>query len=385
MAHNIYLASKPRYEILDGLRGVAAIIVLIFHLFETYSNGLPTQIINHGYLAVDFFFVLSGFVVGYAYDDRWDKMSTWNFFKRRLVRLHPLLVFGTLLGAALFFISDGTPFPNVSSTSLGMFLLVLLMGCLMLPTPLSMDIRGWQDVSPLNGSAWSLMWEYVANIVYALFLRKCSRTMIAILTVLAACLTADVALNLDITGLLSTRSSSAYSVVGGWALSPTQLYIGATRLLYPFLAGLLLSRIGRYIKLNGGFWWSSMLIALVLICPYIGGAELNIYDGIYQLICILIVFPIIVAIGAGSEVHGQTSESVCKLLGEISYPLYIVHLPIVYVFMSWASRHADAPMWHHVAAATGTFFISIAVAYASLRLYDEPIRKWLKERIFSTK
>ena len=70
---NIYLASKPRYEILDGLRGVAAMLVVAYHLFETYYHGAPDQPINHGYLAVDFFFVLSGFVIGYAYDDRWDR------------------------------------------------------------------------------------------------------------------------------------------------------------------------------------------------------------------------------------------------------------------------------------------------------------------------
>ena len=84
---NVYLESKPRYEILDGLRGVAALLVVAFHLFETYSKGTPYQIINHGYLAVDFFFVLSGFVIGYAYDDRWNKMTLGGFFKRRLTRL----------------------------------------------------------------------------------------------------------------------------------------------------------------------------------------------------------------------------------------------------------------------------------------------------------
>ena len=95
---NTYLASKPRYEILDGLRGVAAIMVVVFHIMESYSKGAAYQIINHGYLAVDFFFVLSGFVVGYAYDDRWNKMTTWGFFKRRLVRLHPMVIMGSVLG-----------------------------------------------------------------------------------------------------------------------------------------------------------------------------------------------------------------------------------------------------------------------------------------------
>ena len=108
---NIYLASKPRYDILDGLRGVAALMVVIFHCFETYIPVFKTQIVNHGYLAVDFFFVLSGFVIGYAYDDRWDKMTTWGFFKRRLTRLHPMVIAGTLVGAALFFFA-GAAFPE---------------------------------------------------------------------------------------------------------------------------------------------------------------------------------------------------------------------------------------------------------------------------------
>lgn len=81
------ISDKPRYEILDGLRGVAAMTVVAFHLFETYATSHFDQIVNHGYLAVDFFFVLSGFVIGYAYDDRWAKgMGVWQFFKRRSAR-----------------------------------------------------------------------------------------------------------------------------------------------------------------------------------------------------------------------------------------------------------------------------------------------------------
>ena len=98
-----YLASKPRYEILDGLRGVAAMMVVAFHLFESYSRGAAFQIINHGYLAVDFFFVLSGFVIGYAYDDRWDRMTLGGFFKRRITRLHPMVIAGTVVGLLMFY------------------------------------------------------------------------------------------------------------------------------------------------------------------------------------------------------------------------------------------------------------------------------------------
>ena len=89
-------------QILDGLRGVASLVVVAFHLFEAHAASHADQIINHGYLAVDFFFVLSGFVIGYAYDDRWGRMTYRDFFKRRLIRLHPMVVMGMLIGAAAF-------------------------------------------------------------------------------------------------------------------------------------------------------------------------------------------------------------------------------------------------------------------------------------------
>ena len=104
--------AKNHYVILDGLRGVASLMVVAFHLFEPFSGGNPVkQIINHGYLAVDFFFMLSGFVIAYAYDDRWTRMTQLEFYKRRLIRLQPMVIMGSLVGAALFFFSDG---PGIS-------------------------------------------------------------------------------------------------------------------------------------------------------------------------------------------------------------------------------------------------------------------------------
>ena len=137
------LNSKPHYEILDGLRGVAAIIVVAFHLLEAHAANAFTQIINHGYLAVDFFFLLSGFVVGYAYDDRWGKMSCWDFYKRRLIRLHPMVVLGSLIGAVCFYFGASTVFPLIHDTPVWKMLAVMLVGCTLIPILPSMDIRGW--------------------------------------------------------------------------------------------------------------------------------------------------------------------------------------------------------------------------------------------------
>src|SRR6187399_1623154 len=92
------LPSKQHFEILDGLRGVAALAIVIFHFMEWVFPDASKNFIGHGFLAVDFFFCLSGFVIGYAYDDRIGKMGVGEFFKSRLIRLHPLVVLGSVLG-----------------------------------------------------------------------------------------------------------------------------------------------------------------------------------------------------------------------------------------------------------------------------------------------
>src|ERR1700712_3497162 len=181
-----YLETKNHYEILDGLRGVAAILVVIFHVLETYSGNRFNQFINHGYLAVDFFFLLSGFVVAYAYDDRWGKMTQWDFYKRRLIRLQPMVIMGSLIGAVLFYFQGGAAFALINETPVWKMLLVMAVGCTLLPLPPSMDIRGWGEMHPLNGPAWSLFFEYVANILYAVIVRRFSKTLLTILVVLSA-------------------------------------------------------------------------------------------------------------------------------------------------------------------------------------------------------
>src|SRR5688572_27186028 len=98
------LDTKQHFQILDGLRGIAALAVVIFHFMEWIFPDISNNFIGHGFLAVDFFFCLSGFVIGYAYDDRIRKMGTGAFFKARLIRLHPLVILGSVLGLLGFLI-----------------------------------------------------------------------------------------------------------------------------------------------------------------------------------------------------------------------------------------------------------------------------------------
>jgi peptidoglycan/LPS O-acetylase OafA/YrhL len=384
---NIYLASKPRYEILDGLRGVAALMVVIFHCFETYVPHFGTQIVNHGYLAVDFFFVLSGFVIGYAYDDRWDRMTTWGFFKRRLTRLHPMVIAGMVVGAALFFFS-GSYFPQTLKVDGWKFALCFVMGLFLLPCGKGLDIRGWNEMNSFNGPAWTLMFEYIGNILYVILFRHLPKIALAVLCACCAVLTLDVTLGWDLFGFFP--EGPHYTVIGGWSLDPQQIYIGFTRLLYPFLCGLLISRIlpghrtgsnpsGSPIHLKGGFWWCGLAIVVILSIPCIGGKQPGLADGIFQALAILFLFPLIVLTGAGSRTTDTFSTKVCKWLGDISYPIYITHYPIMYMQMSWVEDHADAPLWIHIAVNAGVVVMSVLLAYGLLKAYDEPVREWLKE------
>jgi peptidoglycan/LPS O-acetylase OafA/YrhL len=392
---NIYLASKPRYEILDGLRGVAAMLVVAYHIFEIHYHGGPDQPINHGYLAVDFFFVLSGFVIGYAYDDRWEKTPTqpprgqtftlWTFFKRRLIRLHPMVIFGTLFGALMFFFGSCSAFPLVDETPWWMVVLVMLWCFTMLPLPHTMDIRGWAETNPLNGPAWSLQWEYLANILYALFFRKMPKIVLGAFVAFFAIMTITLCLNIDVTGFLAERSYASYTVVGGWSTTPDQLLVGLTRLLYPFFSGLLVSRMGKLIKVKGGFWWCSLMIVVLFCMPWMGlGTEGDARwtNGLYEAFCILICFPLIVAIGAGSSVRGGKSEAINRFLGDISYPLYITHFPLIYMLMSWTDSHKDAALGTHIFVSVCVFILAILIAYGAYKLYDLPVREWLKKKWF---
>lgn len=380
-----YLASKPRYEILDGLRGVAAILVVLFHLFETYTPWGSQQHINHGYLAVDFFFILSGFVIGYAYDDRWDRMTTWSFFKRRLVRLHPMVLMGTVVGACMYYFGSEA-FPMVLTVPAWKFWLCFVMGLLMIPCGPSLDIRGWQEFNSFNGPNWSLTFEYIANILYVFVFRHLPKWGLAILIAIAAFFTLDLTLGWDVCGFLRAPQ---YHVKGGWSITPDQLYIGFTRLFYPFLCGLMLSRIlrdrisasnptGSPIKLKGGFWWASLILIVIFSVPCIGGKD-GIPNGIYQAVSILLIFPIIMLIGAGSRTTDSVSTKFCKFLGDISYPLYITHYPFMYMHMSFHAAHPDAPLSIKVGISAGVMVFSIILAYALFKMYDLPVREWLTE------
>jgi len=221
----------------------------------------------------------------------------------------------------------------------------------------------------LNGPAWSLFFEYIANILYAVIVRRFSKLLLSVLVVLSACFLIQYLV-----------MGPQGDVIGGWALDKTQLHVGFARVLYPFFAGVLLCRMGKLIRVKGAFWVCSLLIVIVLAVPRIGGSEHLWMNGLYESFVIVIVFPLIVSIGAGGNITGKYSIKLCKFLGDISYPLYITHYPLIYVYVAWVANNKIPLGAYGLFVGFLLLITSIIIAYACLKLYDEPVRNWLKKR-----
>lgn len=360
--------TKPHYNILDGLRGIAALMVVCFHLFEAFATSHLDQRINHGYLAVDFFFILSGFVVGYAYDDRWKKMTVAEFLKRRFIRLHPMVVMGAVIGAVMFYF-QGCSVWDVSTVSISMLLVATLLNALLIPAAPGSEIRGLGEMYPLNGPSWSLFFEYIGNILYAFFIRKLPTRALSVLVLLAGCGLAAFA----IWGPLG-------DICVGFAMDGVNMTGGSLRLLFAFSAGLLLSRVFKPIHIKGAFWICSLAVVALLSVPRIGGSEHLWMNGLYDTVCAVVFFPLLVYLGASGKTTDKITTRVCKFLGDISYPLYMVHYPFIYLYYAWV-KNENLTFEQSLPGAAALVVGSVILAYLCLKLYDEPVRRFLTKRL----
>ncbi len=375
--------TKPHYELLDGLRGAAALMVVWYHVFEgfAFAQGTGIDTFNHGHLGVDFFFMLSGFVISYAYDDRWqggkNGLTMGNFFKRRLIRLHPMLIIGALIGMTTFLIQGGVRWDG-TETPIQWVMVALLMGMLLLPAypGAGYDVRGNGEMYSLNGPSWSLFFEYLGNIMYALFIRRLPNKALACLVAISGTLWAWFAIG----------NVSGYDMLGvGWTLDGGNFLGGLLRMTFPFTLGMLIARNFKPVRVPGIFWISIAVLFALFSVPYIPADLCSCAEGIslnsaYELACIVLVFPLIVWLAASGSMAGQVSHKVCKFLGDLSYPLYIVHYPVMYLFYSWLIKNKFYTLGETWQVVILVFAINITLAYACLKLWDEPVRRWLTKR-----
>src|ERR1700691_3806622 len=352
---------KEHFEVLDGLRGSAAFLIVIFHLFN-YSFGFhgPWALVKHAYLAVDFFFALSGFVVAYAYDDRWTRMSILQFFRIRLIRLHPLVLVGATLGL-LGYLLD--PFGKATNhTAAPMLLLAYVTSLLLLPSP---PVGGRRNESQaLNGPAWSLMQEYLGNIAYALILRRLHALTLGII--------------FGVSGLLLIWVANGKgSLDGGWGYP--EIWMAPLRLTVSFVMGLWLYRIHDRIRFPRiGLLLLSVVLVLCFQMPQFSKVSGLSFNGLYDAACVLFLFPLVILCGAHSNA-GTGMIRLCKFSGRLSYPLYITHIAFVYVLAGYAwTRHPGTAViifWIFIVLP-----LVISVAWFVLKFFDEPVRAWLSHR-----
>ena len=348
-----YADSKPHYVTLDGLRGSAALLVLVYHVFEGLAFAAGVDVItglNHGYLAVDFFFILSGFVIGYAYDDRLrTTMTTGGFIRRRLIRLHPMIVMGALIGFAAFWVQGGVHWDG-THVALSTALLSLLLSLFMIPAfPGSqLDVRGNAEMFPFNGPAWSLFFEYIGNLLYVLFIHRLSTRALGWLAfVTGACL-----------ALFSLFDLSGYGMLGvGWTLDGWNFPGGLLRMLFPYTMGMWLARRFRpRRRVKGAFWICSAVLLGLFLVPYIPGKSPVCLNAVFEMVCVMVIFPLILLTAASSQPRHRLS-------------------------MKEGKRYTLAEAWPQALLAV---VLSIVIAVICLKLYDEPVRKWLSARFIHT-
>ncbi len=382
LGHSSFFAdTRPHYEALDGLRGVAALLVVFHHVFEGFAfaeavNGVGDGVIgvlNHGYLAVDFFFLLSGFVISYAYDSRWGRgLALGGFFRRRLVRLHPMVVFAAVVGVAAFLAQGGARWDG-SGVPLSWVMLALLATMLMIPAlPGSpAEVRGNGEMFPLNGPAWSLFFEYVGNVAYALIVRRLPTRVLAVVASLLGVVLVWMAVG-------DVARMGMFGV--GWTLDGLNFWCGLVRMLFPYTLGMLLARRFRPVRARGAFVLASVVMAALFAVPCLprsGGVNWN---GVFEAVCIVAVFPVLLWLGASERPAGARRSALYRLLGDISYPLYIVHYPLFYLFYACLVRSGTYSLAGALWQSAAVVAASLVLAWLALRLYDVPVRRWLSGR-----
>jgi peptidoglycan/LPS O-acetylase OafA/YrhL len=242
---------------------------------------------------------------------------------------------------------------------------------LLIPVTPGVEIRGIGEMFPLNGPSWSLFFEYIGNILYALFIRRFTTAALALLTGAAGC------------GLAAFAILGPSGDVGaGWQLTGIEFTAGSLRMLFSFSAGLLLSRIFKPAGIKGSFWICSLSVVVLLSLPRIGGAEHFWMNGVYETLCFAAFFPLIVYLGASGKITDKYTARICKFFGDISYPLYMVHYPFIYLYYAWV-KNENLSFRESLPGAAGVVAGSIVLAYICLKFYDIPLRRYLTNRFLT--
>jgi peptidoglycan/LPS O-acetylase OafA/YrhL len=346
------LAVRRHFAILDGIRAIAALVVLALHAFAPFDLA---SLIPHSGLAVDLLFCLSGFVLSYAYEARLlSTMSLWDFVIIRVIRLYPLILVGTLLGFAFFatkLVMTGLPFEPI-------YFVILLFELLLLPSPFTIGLEGWSGNTPFDISAWSLFFQFIANFVYAAFIRQLTNTVLTVALIIGA--------------VFVVAQSYAMNGVSTWG----DFYGGFSRVFFPFFCGVFLYRRWKANPTIGRVNYAPVVVLLlvaVFFCPVP-----NAFNWLFESVAVLVVFPIIITLGS-RERPGARYTAFCLFIGRLAYPLYILHYPILRIFIRF--EHVNELHGFKLGLVLAVEMLTaIGFSLVMMLFFDEPVREWLTRK-----
>lgn len=340
-----------RFAFLDGLRGLAAIFVLMRHASD-FWNFFPFR----SHLAVDLFFILSGFVIAHAYDEklRIQTISLQKFILIRLIRLYPVFLLSLLICATFLMIKIFTA-DSLNVSKLNESIQLIILTALFLPSHVSESPR----LFPINGPYWSLFFELIVNGIYARFRPWFNDTILATIILIFGGMIVRVAIqhgNLD-----SGFEWDYFSLWAGFSRAMFGIFLGL--LLYRY-QNVLIQRVGKKISP----WLTFPIIAGILASPSFGS-----WDAPLDLLAVLVIFPFSVLIA--SQAVPTRFENILLILGSASYPIYVLHQPLSDWFREQLPNSPLAP-W------SGVLFtlLLIVVSLGIEKFYDLPIRRRLSQR-----
>lgn len=362
------MGTKPNLDVLDALRGVCALVVVALHFSENYPGAVGgSWLLPHGCLPVEYFLILTGFMFVYAYDSRWDRMTVGSFFKRRLVRMHPLVVIGSVIGACCYLIGPESYRDLVPGgmLSLGQLALLTLWCGMLLPAPYSL---GWKLLHPLQGPLWTMLYIYLANFLYAIVLRRLKTWALALLAVLSVGLTFYAGCRVGgfhaggaWMWLLKTKS--------GWAIDWWGNCGALARTAFPVFAGMVIARKGWRIRTGRtGLWVCTALLLGIFCAPELRPDKMA--NGLYESVAVVVGMPLVLLCGIGGTIRSERMVSACRFLGKFSFPLYATHYPLTLLQRIWRDAHAALPWQDHVAVCLAFFFFALINASVAMKATD---------------
>ncbi len=335
------MTARRNFETLNGMRGVAAVAVLLFHS----KDLLGFQMVPRGYLAVDLFFALSGFVISHAYDQKLQDGLGWRrFAKLRLLRFYPLY----MLGVAIGLVREFGLIAAHHDYALGLSQLgvAIVTAALFIPYPLaSRD----DQLFSLNIPSWSLFFELVVNMAYAALFPFLRHSVLIVVAVAAG---------------LATIAATVSAGTADLGANLPQFAGGLARTTFSFSVGVLICRMNVRVR---PIWPVAILVlvGLCLIMPLSWGISADIAF-------IFVISPALLVAGSSVEPSPSTAR-VFAVLGIISFPLYAIHRPVLAIGEA-AVRISGLPAW---LIGTSSICGLLIVSYLADRFYDRPVRGWL--------